>query len=426
MSDSFDPYYEWLGIAPDEQPPHCYRLLGINALENNSNVIANAADQRMAHVRTFQGGKRSAQSQKLLNELAAAKVCLLNPAKKAAYDRELRKRLEARNQADGAVANDLDPAIAELAASFQRVSLTQGPQGRKMSPPKPLALFAALGALAVVAVGLTLWFALGSGGPPNNDGPAPIVAAHAGQPSKADRRETPRTPETKSVTVADRDSAEMPKPKDSAAVPQFEARTPAAREKLSVPAEQDVTAEASPARGPAGATAPSAIEAAEKPPREPESAPVKTLAPPSADEQKPLIVTIDEVYEVGKAKDAAAKLAIARKLLEAGRANESNRSEQFVLFRRASELAVDAREPDLMLEAVDAIAEAGFDIRPLSLKGAFFVILLKLKEPLSKEEVHRTSPLQGRFPASSADRLRVLDAPLRRHGIIPSSFRLAV
>jgi hypothetical protein len=41
-------------------------------------------------VRTFQVGKYSALSQRLLNELSAARVCLLDPAKKAAYDDQLR------------------------------------------------------------------------------------------------------------------------------------------------------------------------------------------------------------------------------------------------------------------------------------------------------------------------------------------------
>jgi hypothetical protein len=47
----------------------------------------------MAHLRTFQSGKHSALSQRLLNEVAAAKVLLLNSAKKAAYDEKLRSSL---------------------------------------------------------------------------------------------------------------------------------------------------------------------------------------------------------------------------------------------------------------------------------------------------------------------------------------------
>ena len=75
----FDPYHKWLGIPPDEQPPHHYRLLGIQAFETDGDVIQSAADQRMAHVRTFQSGAHGDASQKILNELAAARVCLLRP-----------------------------------------------------------------------------------------------------------------------------------------------------------------------------------------------------------------------------------------------------------------------------------------------------------------------------------------------------------
>jgi len=90
---TFDPYHVWLGIPPKEQPTDHYRLLGIERFEPNPDVIANAADQRMAHLRTFQTGKHSADSQRLLNEVAAARICLLSDEKKAAYDEELRRRI---------------------------------------------------------------------------------------------------------------------------------------------------------------------------------------------------------------------------------------------------------------------------------------------------------------------------------------------
>lgn len=93
MSRPFDPYLQWLGIRDPERPPNHYRLLGVELFESDPDILLHAADRQMAHVRSFQAGPNSAQSQRLLNELAAAKVCLLNPAKKAAYDAELRARL---------------------------------------------------------------------------------------------------------------------------------------------------------------------------------------------------------------------------------------------------------------------------------------------------------------------------------------------
>ena len=56
--DSFDHYYEWLGIPREQQPPNHYRLLGIELFESNADVIEHAADRQMAHVRSFQHGKR--------------------------------------------------------------------------------------------------------------------------------------------------------------------------------------------------------------------------------------------------------------------------------------------------------------------------------------------------------------------------------
>ena len=79
MSERFDACHEWLGIPAAEQPANHYRLLGISAFEESPTVIESAADQRMAHLRTFQTGKHAAESQRLLNEVAAARLCLLNP-----------------------------------------------------------------------------------------------------------------------------------------------------------------------------------------------------------------------------------------------------------------------------------------------------------------------------------------------------------
>ena len=82
MSVVFDPYHKWLGIPLRDQPPNHYRLLGIELFESDAEVISHAADQRMAHLRVFQTGQHGKISQRLLNEVAAVKLCLLNPARK--------------------------------------------------------------------------------------------------------------------------------------------------------------------------------------------------------------------------------------------------------------------------------------------------------------------------------------------------------
>jgi hypothetical protein len=93
--EQFDPYYTWLGIPPNEQPANHYRLLGIQLFEANSNVIENAADRQMKHLQSYKIGAKAALSQRLLTEVSAARVQLLDPARKAVYDAELRSRASA-------------------------------------------------------------------------------------------------------------------------------------------------------------------------------------------------------------------------------------------------------------------------------------------------------------------------------------------
>ena len=99
MTKTMDPYYEWLGIPPKDQPPNHYRLLGLELFEQNRNVIDAAANRQMSFVKEYQAGEDSALSQKLLNELSAARLCLLTPDKKAVYDDELRAEMKAKEAA---------------------------------------------------------------------------------------------------------------------------------------------------------------------------------------------------------------------------------------------------------------------------------------------------------------------------------------
>src|SRR5208282_1994 len=113
---TFDPYHKWLGISPKDQPPHYYRLLAIDLFESDAEVISAAADKQMAFIRSFQTGKNSQFSQKILNEIAAARVCLLNAAKKAEYDLTLRARIAAAGAASGIKRASPIPLVAAAPA----------------------------------------------------------------------------------------------------------------------------------------------------------------------------------------------------------------------------------------------------------------------------------------------------------------------
>jgi hypothetical protein len=130
MANDFDPYYTWLGIPPEDQPADHYRLLGLKRFEANAEVISNVSDQRMGHLRTLQTGKRAAESQKLLNELAAATRVLLDPAQKKKYDAELKSQLAAATPpvAKRAVAKPLPAAqVEEKSAAANKPEVPASP-----------------------------------------------------------------------------------------------------------------------------------------------------------------------------------------------------------------------------------------------------------------------------------------------------------
>ena len=94
MTAEFDPYHKWLGIPPKLQPPNHYRLLGVELFESDLDVIDAAANQRMAYLQGLASGEHGELSQPLLNELAIARVCLMDPDDKEAYDAELKQQAE--------------------------------------------------------------------------------------------------------------------------------------------------------------------------------------------------------------------------------------------------------------------------------------------------------------------------------------------
>jgi hypothetical protein len=93
MSEVFDPYHRWLGIPPEDQPPDHYRLLGIARFETDREVIDSVAMRHMLFLQEITDGPHVPQAQQLLNELAAARRCLLDVGRKAAYDARLKVQL---------------------------------------------------------------------------------------------------------------------------------------------------------------------------------------------------------------------------------------------------------------------------------------------------------------------------------------------
>ncbi|HVA50957.1 MAG TPA: hypothetical protein VNH11_31745 [Pirellulales bacterium] len=156
MTQAFDPYHKWLGIPPAEQPANHYRLLGLTMFEGDVDAIGSAADQRMAHVRTFQLSQHAEVSQRLLNELAAARVCLLKPGEKIGYDRKLRHHLAmtAREDDDARAweRRSVEAGTMNAAPSGPREIQAGSPQAVSVTVPPRLATAVPLVPLPVASV----------------------------------------------------------------------------------------------------------------------------------------------------------------------------------------------------------------------------------------------------------------------------------
>jgi hypothetical protein len=156
MSDPFDPYYTWLGIRPEEQPPNHYRLLGLQLFEDHLEAIEHAADRQMAHLRTFQTGQYAELSLRLLDEVAAAKRCLLEPERKAAYDAMLWEQLDDQTPTvPSAVPKGGSANTPQAAILIEKKRPRWGPSRRRSWPVSSILVAAA--AVAGVVLGGLWW-----------------------------------------------------------------------------------------------------------------------------------------------------------------------------------------------------------------------------------------------------------------------------
>ncbi len=162
----FDPYHKWFGIAPKDQPPNHYRLLAIDRFESDPEVIDAAANRQMAYLQQRATGEHADLSQKLLNEIAAARLCLLNPKQKAEYDAGLRKTTAQSTPTDEELdalqtGVDLSGILDAPAQTSVAVPKRRPPSTFRFSALKPWHYAAAIGGVVVLL--LTCWAIFSSG-----------------------------------------------------------------------------------------------------------------------------------------------------------------------------------------------------------------------------------------------------------------------
>jgi hypothetical protein len=186
MANELDPYHRWLGIRPEEQPPNHYRLLGLALYEDDPDVIRDAAERQMGHVRRYALGPYSQLSQRLLNELGTAKSCLLDGRRRAQYDDGLRRRSTVASP------TSLSPTTAPVEPSI--------PVTASDVPAKPNYLVPVAVGLAgtIVLLGLFLLLTHALKPTPHAQGPAPSTSpASQAKPSRP-QAPLPRYPPSRS------------------------------------------------------------------------------------------------------------------------------------------------------------------------------------------------------------------------------------
>ena len=365
MAQAFDPYHVWLGIPPSEQPPNCYRLLGIALFESNADVVATAADRQMGHLRTYQSGKHSELSQRLLNEVARAKVCLLTPAKKAAYDAQLRQQLQPSPPGDAAPAAVDATSWADITGA-RSSSVSHRVARKRPASPGPIIAVAVAGALLLA--GFIAWNATPRANeageqaaltPKRSDQPVPQQTANRPE-TTARRPEPPVLPLiVKTDSVPTQVKTIMPvAPKEPAEPAAAKAElTSVTRPFFEEPTEKPTDAVEKPVMPSFEAPA----DAPTKPANEPTT--TKRLPVPDDGKQEKIAAQIAGVFDSSRAKTPKERVKLAYQLLQAAKASKEP-NERYVLLHQGRELAGQGGDVALVLQAVEMTA-AAFDINLL-------------------------------------------------------------
>ncbi len=405
MADEFDPYYVWLGIPPSDQPANYYRLLGVELFEDNADVISNAADARMAHLKTLQGGKHRDDSQRLLNEISAARHCLLDANKRAAYD----ATLQARTAKPDALIAEPKPVPAakprpQMAQPLVQPLPTVGPTSRaasQRSSSRPWLLPAAVGGGALVLLAIVVLFVATRNKPPDivqsNSGGVEVSGANTdkqtetGTQTETSDGATVQADDAASLGGATIPVAPTPEPPPSA-VPASEPLpiTPDPVDTDNPPVENPSDPTTTKPDPPVEIAQPDPVEPAqpnEPPLPQPLDPPTATevvakLPIPADDEQRRANKLIGEIFGSGfdPIMTADKRQELAGEFIASARQTNDDMAARYMLLMKAREFAEAAGAADLALEAADLLSTT-FDVDALQLKGESLAGMSRLNLP---------------------------------------------
>jgi hypothetical protein len=347
----------------------------------------------MAQIKSFQTGKFAAVSQKLLNEIAAAKICLLNPQKKMEYDRRLRAHLQGKNAV--ASAKEQQPKTSAVAAvveegvaglpfldySTARSRTTARPAKKKGLPAWVIPAGVG-GATITIVAGIAIYMSLAGDGGGKSPGSqvASLTAGdresslkQSGKPSgKLPAERVPKPPIAAPAAPAEKTGGSVPPISivpPSASTPKPET-APAPKTEAAEEPKKTVAVQETPKKD------------AEKIPEKPSDNTVAAVAPsiekdtpkkppaPDKEQYQAMKGKIVKIFqkEFTEAKTAEAKLALAMKLDKQGDASKDDPVERYALWRLAADGTSEAGEFSAAVQIVDKI-QGAFDVDGEALKA---------------------------------------------------------
>jgi len=392
MADAFDVYHKWLGIPPKDQPPHNYRLLALEPFEDDPEVIDAGANRLMAYIQQRATGQHAALSQKLLNEISAARMCLLDPAKKADYDARLRDLLN-RATAPPIASAPLVPSTPLPAQQEDQPEVEWGvPSSPAIVPRTPsrrqrasVIPWKVVSIVSSGVVGLYLALVILTAAGKNIPESLRFLPGLGGKDVAVEEQESERLPQQVASPPPEAtgsavrlNAADVPPPPPRPAMPVSTATSASpSNATATVPA-------ADPAANSALATAtsytgdvrhvppaPPTTPAPATPPIAP--APGKRPIPDSATLEQALAKVREEYktdYE--SARTDADKLALAQRMLTESVDVASDPAIKFTLLRISKDLAVQSGNPRVAMQVIDEL-EGDFEIDALAMKAEALV-----------------------------------------------------
>lgn len=397
--EAFDPYHKWLGIPAKEQPANYYRLLGVSLFESNADVISNAVDRIMAHIRGFQTGKRARAAQQILTEISLAKVVLLNPTKKAAYDAELRAAAEGDDPLSGSLpeAISVDSVVQPSPTPFtefgeaESETVTSRAKGGSRTSTSAAGMGMVGLAIAVLLLmgGIVAAFVLAPSLFEAADDP--IVVAEDIDPNNTDDGNPTTDDAPNSLDPTDgadptTDTSEITtdSSEGDGATP-IEPSTPTDGEEsvdLVPPETTDPEPPTTTVPSPNLTPLPGSEDASEPPPTVETTR--KASVPALVDRQSQR-KRITDLFSIDEATTVKTQLALAKQILDAAALSTENQPEHFVLLNIARELACQAGDPTLAFTVIAELEQA-FEINADQVKVLSIRELITAQAPVESKK----------------------------------------